>query len=975
MATKQDGRTIRRLSGAILLCFFAGAAPLRPGLSQMSPKAKERSFPADVQERYRALPLHFEPNLGQSDARVLYLARAENSATFFLRREVVISRGGRIIRIRTGASAKPDVEGLDLLPGRTNHLVGADPAKWRTGVPQYRRLRYRDIYPGIDLVFHGAQGRLEYDFVAGRGADISAIRVTFDGVDEVSLAATGQLMVGKFGGISQPPPFVYQLRHGTRRAVSCKYRVLGKRTVGFALGRYDRSEPVVIDPVLVYSTFLTAPNDAPLSLPKLALDNSGNVYVAGSTTSSQFPVTANAYSGQYHGSGDGFVAKLDTSGTKLIFATYFGGSGTDSPSALALDSAGNVYVAGSTSSADLPVTPGAFQTQVGGNSSVGFILKLNPSGATLFYSTYFGADGIAALAIDASGNAYIAGAATAGLPVTASAFQARNGGSSDAFVAKLAPDGRGLIYATYLGGSGIDSANAVAVDQSNNVYVVGHTLSVDFPVTKGAFQTAFTGGGSSGGQMGNAFVAKLNSSGNGLVYATYLGGGGGTNVASAIAIDAAGNAYVTGETSSPAFPITAGAFQPLYRGRDEPGSSNAFVAKLNASGSGLVYSTYLGGSGSGTFHQATGDTASSIAIDDSGRAYVGGYSTSLDFPLAHALQTECGSWCTYQVPSGSAFVAELNSDGSSLLFSTFLGSIGQKMYSDVATALAIDGSGEVYVAGTTIAGDFPVTPGAFQTTFIPDPKIAGRITFVAKIDPNGVPQVSTSGVVNAASYLPGPVAPGELISIFGVGLGPIHGAGAGLADGLFPNALKDTTVSFDGIAAPLLYTQAGQINAIVPFAVSGRASTQMIISFAGSASARLELPVAVSRPGIFLVGGDPWTQGLILNQDGTLNSLTNPAPKKSIIVFYVVGAGIMSPAQADGAITPLSPPWPAPLQKVAVTIGGVPARINYAGAAPGLVAGVLQVNVEVPETAVAGSTVLLSLVVGASTAEVTLAVQ
>ncbi len=246
---------------------------------------------------------------------------------------------------------------------------------------------------------------------------------------------------------------------------------------------------------------------------------------------------------------------------------------------------------------------------------------------------------------------------------------------------------------------------------------------------------------------------------------------------------------------------------------------------------------------------------------------------------------------------------------------------------------------------------------------------------MAKIDPKGVPLVSASGVVNSASYLPGPVVPGELISIFGVGLGPIHGAGAGPVDGLFPKNPKDTTVTFDGIAAPLLFTQAGQINAIVPFAVSGKARTQMIVSFAGSASARLEVPVAVSRPGIFLVGGDPPTQGLILNQDGTLNSLTHPAPKKSIIVFYAVGAGIMNPEQADGAITSLIPPWPAPQQKVAATIGGAPARVDYAGAAPGLVAGVLQVNVEVPDTAVAGPAVPLSLVVGVSTAEVTLAVQ
>jgi uncharacterized protein (TIGR03437 family) len=387
----------------------------------------------------------------------------------------------------------------------------------------------------------------------------------------------------------------------------------------------------------------------------------------------------------------------------------------------------------------------------------------------------------------------------------------------------------------------------------------------------------------------------------------------------------------------------------VYRGR---GGGNAFVSKLNASGTGLVHSTYLGGTGSGLFRQPTGDGASSIAIDSAGRVYVGGSATSSDFPLVAALQSECGSWCTYQIPSGSAFIAEFDATLSSLLFSTYLGSIRSKTHSDVVSAVAIAGSGEIYAAGTTSASDFPVTPGAFQTTFVPMPGILPTVTFVAKIAPQGVPKVAASGVVNAASYLPGPVAPGELVSIFGVGLGPVHGAGAGLVGGLFSKTLKDTTVTFDGIAAPLLFTQAGQINAIVPFAVSGKASTQIIISFAGSASARLELPVAVSRPGIFLVGGGSPTRGLILNQDGTLNSLTNPAPKKSIIVFYAVGAGIMNPGQADGAITSLSPPWPAPQQRVAVTIGGVPARIDYAGAAPGLVAGVLQINVEVPDVAV-----------------------
>jgi hypothetical protein len=687
-----------------------------------SPPSQGRRVLAD----YAHLPLSFEINQGQTDRRVRFVARGIKISLFLTPAEAVFTtpdskqaahpipgaenRGRKQAPAASPPALRMQIVGADPaasaaaeqpLPGKINYLLGHDPGRWRTGIPTCARARFRQVYPGVDVVYYGNQTHLEYDFVVAPHADPGRIRLRFAGTDRVRVDKQGDLIVGRRGRtLTWRKPTVYQEGTDRRQTVSGRFTIRNAHgtapTVSFALGPYDTGRQLIIDPVLIYSTYLGgSTQDIAYGI---AVDSNGNAYIAGSTGSTDFPVTPGAFQTTENGAtSNAFVTKLNPTGTALVYSTYLGGNAQDTAYGIAVDSSGNAYVAGSTSSTDFPATPGAFQTSSRGTSNA-FVTKLNPTGTALIYSTFLGGntqDAAYGIAVDNSGNAYIAGYTdSTNFPITPGAFQtsSRGGGSNAAFVTKLNPTGTALIYSTLLGGSGQNYGVCIAADSSGSAYVSGQTSATDFPVTTGAFQTTRGGGSSS-----NTFVTKFNATGSALIYSTYLretNDGGGEN----IAVDGSGNAYVVGSTSSTDFPITPGAFQTTNRAPS--GSSTGFVTKLNAVGAGLVYSTFLGGSGD--------SIVDGVAVDAGGNAYVTGFTASADFPTTPGVtQRVKGAGTNYD-----AFVTRLNATGTALIYSTYLGGSSQ----DNAYGIALDGNGNAYVAGSTGSTNFPITPGAFQTT-------------------------------------------------------------------------------------------------------------------------------------------------------------------------------------------------------------------------------------------------------------------
>jgi Beta-propeller repeat len=663
------------------------------------------------------LPLSFEANHGQTDPQVKFLSRGPGYALFLTTTDAVLSLNcgngqgaeravmpvsatsqaasskSAVLRIRlVHANRNTQLSGTDELAGRSNYFIGNDPAKWRRDIPTFGKVKYRGVYPGVDLVYYGDHRQLEYDFVLAPGVDPSQIELRFEGAKGLRLDRNGNLIVSIAGGnVVEHTPVIYQDVAGVRRRIAGGYQITDAYSVGFKLARYDHGKSLTIDPSLVYSTYLGGSGYEQGF--GIAVDASGNAYVTGFTESANFPFTAGAFQTTLGGTEDAFVTKLNPTGSGLVYSTYLGGGGgSDDGEGISVDASGNAYVTGRTFSTNFPTTAGAVQTTFGGSEDA-FVTKLNPTGSGLLYSTYLGGsgfDGAFGIAVDGTGNAYVTGFASANFPTTAGAFQTTRGGLEDAFVAKLNPTGSGLVYSTYLGGSGSDVGARIALDTAGNAYVTGVTGSTNFPTMPGAFRTT------SGGGPDDAFVTKLNPTGSGLVYSTYLGGSV-NDEGDGIAVDTAGNAYVTGETASTDFPITAGAFQTTFGG----GPFDAFVTKLNPTGSGLVYSTFLGG--------GADDVGIGLSIDAGANAYVTGYTESANFPtIAGALQTTSGG-------GRDAFVTKLNPTGSGLLYSTYLGGSG----SDEGEAIAVDtmSNPNVYVTGDTNSSDFPTTAGAFQTTF------------------------------------------------------------------------------------------------------------------------------------------------------------------------------------------------------------------------------------------------------------------
>jgi hypothetical protein len=644
---------------------------------------------ARASEAYGQLQLHFEANQGQAHEDVRFLARGPGYSLYLTAGDAVLALAGSkpvVLRmVIMNADPKPLVSGIGKLPGKANYFIGNDPAKWRTNVPTYAKVHYRSVYPGVDLIYYGNQRQLEYDFVVAPGADPKTIALGFQGADKLEIDAQGDLVLHTPGGsIHQRKPFIYQEIDGERLAIDGSYVIKGRNRVGFQVAAYDSSRPLVIDPVMVYSTYLGGSNEDVAN--DIAVDAAGNAYVTGSTLSSDFPTTPGAFDPTYNGDHDVFVSKLDSTGATLVYSTYLGGSSRDVGTGIVLDSGGNAYVTGYTHSSDFPTTPAAFDRSHNGDRDV-FVTKIDATGATLAYSTYLGGRGEdtgASVAVDTGGNAHVAGLTnSSNFPTTPAAFDPTFNGSIDVFVTKLDATGSTLVYSTFLGGSSEDHGTGVAVDFGGNAYVTGRTASPDYPTTPGAFDMSHNGGF-------DAFVTKLNSTGTTLVYSTFLGGSS-EDFGRRVAIDSFGSAYVAGETTSGDFPVTPGAFDTSHNG-----GFDAFVTKLDPAGAALVYSTYLGGNGH--------DSGLGIAVDTARSAYVTGLTASLDFP------TTSGAFDPSQNGDFDAFLVKLDATGATLVYSTFLGGSN----ADVGSGVAVDASGNAYVVGYTASTDFPTTPGAFD---------------------------------------------------------------------------------------------------------------------------------------------------------------------------------------------------------------------------------------------------------------------
>jgi len=774
---------------------FAAATPASP------------TAPVRPKHDYGNISLSFEANRGQAGPGVKFLSRGDGYALFLTDTGAIFAQSKGVLcdSANTGdrpagsgkdatcgsgqtpqsvvrmtlvdaagkpVSRLPQVNGEEKLPGQVNYFLGSDPAKWHTGLPTYGKVRYAAVYPGVDLVYYGNQRQLEYDFVVAPGGNPASIHLNFGDALHPRITAEGDLVLQGSEGASDRmilrKPVLYQETGGRRQSIAGSFRAAIDGTVSFAVGTYDHSRPLVIDPVLIYSTYLggsgTSGNGDQGN--GIVVDSAGNAYIVGTTYSSDFPVTHKAFQSKNSAipapGNVVFVSKLNAAGTALVYSTYLGGSGGDFGYGIGIDAAGNAYVTGATYSQDFPVTCDAILTTnptKTPKAAVGFVASLSTTGGTLRYSTYLGGSGAndgvdrqptghgdiaQAIAVSANGDAFVTGYTySSDFPVTSGAFQPTfngNGGYANVFVSRLNRFGTALTYSTYLGGSDSlypgDFGNAVAVDSSGDAFVTGQTFSANFPVTGGAAQTVYS---ASGG--GEAFLTELSPDGTAEVYSTYIGG----NSGQAVAVVSQGYAYVAGLTASNDFPTTAGVLQgadfgasafapetyPFYA---QPGPPSGFVTKVNTDGTSFVYSTYL---------ESSLTSVTGLAVDSSGAAYVTGGTGKFGLDMWSGFKTTPDALSVPDAGGNEAFLVKLDPTAAFLNYATLIG--GE--VSDGATAVTLDHDGNVYLTGYTGSATFPVTTGAYQALNKTTVK-NGTNAFVAKL--------SLQSELNQTTYPPYP---------------------------------------------------------------------------------------------------------------------------------------------------------------------------------------------------------------------------
>ena len=984
-----------------LLFFAAGLAPAAPAPAPLASSPKT--------------PYTFEENRGQAHPDVRFQARGEGYSLYLTDSEAVLSLtrtedDPHVLRMSLAGSRKPrSIQPLEAQSQRTHYLIGADPEKWHVGVPHFAKVRYEGVYEGVDLVYHSAADRLEYDFVVAPGADPGVVRLRFAGAERMSVNGEGELeLVCGATSVTHQAPVAYQGNGGERTHVAASYRIEDGK-VSFQIADYDRSRPLVIDPVVVYSSFLGgALTD---SINAVAVDVNGNVYMTGETTSGNFPVVGAPITPNSGAVVYSFITKLNPAGAGIVYSTILGGSSNTRGYAIQVDAQGYAFVAGVTGARDFPMVNPVQNQQPGLN--IGYVAKLKKEGDGLLFSTYLGGernDEINALALDPAGNIHVAGRATSSQIALTNAMQPTFGGNTDILLAKYAAPDYRLAYSTYLGKTGLEYAYGVTADAGGFTYVTGVARGESL-ATPNAYQDQVKGGN-------DAFLAKIAPSGNQVEWFTYFGENG-DEQARGVAIDREGSIWIAGTTTSTNFPATPNAVQGSLKG-----DSDAFAAKFHHGGGTLYYATLLGSS---TTRVATLEEATAIKLDGRGAIYIAGVTNGSDFPAVRPLQAFGGG-----VTDG--FLTKLSPAADAIEYSTPIGGSAD----DFLNALAVDLHGGAFVGGRTLSINFPLK-AAIRSTFagaeeafltkVCDPVITPskdtvwfgyhlgdpfplespiEITSCTSIpfsvsstgawlrvtpttgntnqtltmfaDPTGLepgthvgkitltaldavnsprevpvqlvvlpprPQISATGVVNAASGKGGSVTAGQIVVLYGSNLGPDELTTAILDEqGRIARELSRTRVRFDEHYAPVIYTSAGQVSAVVPYGVNGRVGVQIHVEYYDQLSNVVELPIDDTSPGIFTLNGSGSGQGAILHADYSVNTPQNPAARGDVVLLYVTGEGETDPGGVDGQLATAT--LAKPVAPVSVTIGGTPAIVDYAGAAPGMVAGVMQVNVRIP---------------------------
>ncbi len=874
--------------------------------------AAEAATPAAA---YGRIPLRFERNQGQADPSARFVARQGRGSVLLTRDGVAIAHEGAFVQLRPLGARDVEPVAEQPLVGRSRYIRPDGTLL----APHFGRVRYADVYPGVDLVYYGDPQRLEHDFVVSPGADAGSIAWQVDGAERLQLAATGDLLIETSAGeIRLLAPVAYQLTSDGRERVEAAFEVTAKNIVSFRLGDYDPAHELVIDPVLDYATYLGGGRADTHTA--IAVNDAGEAYIVGATRSLDFPVTPDAaqeaYAGGTCGGGsivgspcfDVFVAKLNADGSDLLWATYFGGVGNDLPADAALSDSGRIVIAGTTESRDFPVSDGALQsasTDANTARSDAFVVQLSGEGR-LLYSTLLGGsdvDQATGVAIEADGAAAVVGhTVSSDFPTTSNAVQAEKSGDedhSDVFFARLSPRGDTLLYSTYLGRRMDERGGDVAVFGEGQYAISGSTGSTEFPLDS-AGETGAPAGGA------DAFLAFFN--GDRYLRAVLLGGSG-ADAGGELAVSGA-SLFMIGSTDSRDLPTTNPAPLPVWK------RSQGFLAEFRVNPANPAVSfpallTYVRG------------TADHLAVDDAGGAWVSGVTGSSSPIFGGPVVPGCAG---------------------SLLGRYFQGRL---TYSSFAPGLGAIAAGEnriVYSAGTSPAGNLRTTPGAFQT------ESAGQSdVYVAKWKIAEDDEISLTCVEHGASFTPGEVAPGQIVSLFGSGLGRRNAAGLVVAEGRVATEVDGIQVLFNGEPAPLLFLWWNQINAVAPYGIAGSDEVEIVVVKDGVESEPFVLPISDAHPGLFTRDSTGSGVGALLNADGTINTAANPAEAGSVVTLFGTGEGSPDRLVADGeVIGDMVDNLPRPTLPVTVMIGNQAAEVLYAGSAPELVAGVLQINVRIP---------------------------
>jgi uncharacterized protein (TIGR03437 family) len=880
----------------------AGRVAGVPDPPALSPKTP----PPSILARPSHLPLIFEPNRGQTDSEVRYLARGSGYTLFLTDAEAVIApRNGDAVRMRlAGANRHASLEGLEPTGGISNYFHGRDPKQWHTNIPHFKKALYRDVYPGIDEVFYGDNGKLEYDIVVSPGADPSLITMEYSGAHSLRVDERGDLeLATATGNLHIARPTVYQFDDiGGRKTVEASFRLNGTKRASILLARYDHGRRLIIDPTVTYATYLGGSGTE--SGNGITLDSDGNIYVSGGTTSADFPIL-NPFQSKLRTS-EAYVTKLNPAATAILYSTFIGGSLGDNALAIGIDKSRNIVIMGNTSSKDFPVQ-NAFQPVFPGDSEASFIARLDSTGSHLVYATYFGrfSGDIYAIypnmfAVDSAGNAYLCGKwPDSGLPVKNPIYSPKSTPSGGSFLSKFAPDGT-LAQSMYLDGA--DSVRALTLDASDNVYVTGEANFFSTIPFRGGFQP--TGSGSS-----DAYVIKFDAAGTKIVYAIRYGGDR-TDEGRALAVDRSGNLYMAGQTASTALPLK----NALFTTR-----STGFIAKVSPDGSALLYASYFI------------PDVRCITVDGSGNIHLSGTisgSGAATLPLKNALVSA--------FETSSAFLTGFAADGASLLYSTFIAS------NSYASQIAIDAGGNVNLFGAISTQSLPAAPAGLQSKIQ-----GGGDAFLIKV----APVSPAPATVNAASFRAGaPVAPNSIASVFGdhLGIQTIS------ATDTLRTTLGGTTVTLTDSSGrsqlvSLFFVGLSQVNFLVPAdAASGLGQLQIT---AGD-GIRSVGPIQISNaaPGIFTADGFlPVGTVLQVNAQGGITS-------RDLLRYDAASGKFSTPSidlGASGTNTYLilygTGIRLALSSQISVTIGGQTVSPAFAGI-QGDFAGLDQINVLIPRS-------------------------